>query len=35
VIVMADGRAIDFYRSLGFERAGKAESMWIYKGGEH
>ena len=35
MILTADGRAIDFYRSLGFERAGKTEPMWIYKGGEH
>jgi ribosomal protein S18 acetylase RimI-like enzyme len=35
MILMADGRAIDFYHSLGFERAGKTEPMWIYKGGEH
>jgi ribosomal protein S18 acetylase RimI-like enzyme len=35
MILMADGRAIDFYRSLGFERAGKTEPMWIYKGSDH
>ena len=35
MILTADGRAINFYRSLGFERAGKTEPMWIYKGGEH
>jgi ribosomal protein S18 acetylase RimI-like enzyme len=35
LMLTADGRAIDFYRSLGLERAGKTEPMWIYKGGEH
>ena len=35
MILTADGRAIDFYRSLGFERASKTEPMWIYKGSEH
>jgi ribosomal protein S18 acetylase RimI-like enzyme len=33
--LIADGRAIDFYRSLGFERAGKTKPMWIYRGGDH
>ena len=31
----ADTDAIDFCRALGFERAGKTESMWIYAGSEH
>ena len=34
-ILVADGRAIDFYSSVGFERAGKSEPMWIYEGDEH
>ncbi len=34
-ILVADGRAIDFYRKCGFERAGKTESMWIYAGDDH
>jgi len=34
-ILTADGDAIDFYKALGFERAGKTESMWIYAGNEH
>jgi GNAT superfamily N-acetyltransferase len=34
-ILVADGRAIDFYKKHGFVRAGKAEPMWIYSGGEH
>jgi GNAT superfamily N-acetyltransferase len=34
-ILVADGKAINFYRSVGFERAGKSEPMWIYDGDEH
>lgn len=34
-ILVADGRAIDFYKSVGFERAGKSQPMWIYEGDEH
>ena len=29
-MLVADGRALDFYRKCGFERAGKTEPMWIY-----
>ncbi len=35
LMLVADGRAVDFYRRLGFERAGKTESMWIYAGHDH
>lgn len=35
MMLTADGAAIDFYKTLGFERAGKTEPMWIYAGGEH
>ena len=31
----ADGDAVKFYESLGFERSGKTEPMWIYQGDEH
>lgn len=31
----ADGNAITFYESIGFERSGKTEPMWIYQGDEH
>ena len=31
----ADKDAIGFYKSLGFERAGKTVPMWIYAGNEH
>ncbi len=34
-MLTADGGAIDFYRALGFERAGKTEPMWIYAGKDH
>jgi GNAT superfamily N-acetyltransferase len=34
-ILTADADAIGFYKSLGFERAGKTVPMWIYAGDEH
>lgn len=34
-MLVADGRAIDFYRKCGFERAGETEPMWIYGGHDH
>lgn len=34
-MLTADGQAIEFYRKMGFERAGKTEPMWIYAGGDH
>ena len=34
-MLVADGRAIQFYRKCGFERAGKTEPMWIYAGHDH
>jgi GNAT superfamily N-acetyltransferase len=33
--LLADGRAIDFYRKLGFRRAGATEPLWIFDGHEH
>lgn len=35
LMLTADGAAVDFYKTLGFERAGKTEPMWIYAGTEH
>lgn len=35
LMLTADGQAIEFYKCLGFERAGSTESMWIYTGAEH
>ncbi|MDH5398272.1 MAG: GNAT family N-acetyltransferase [Cyclobacteriaceae bacterium] len=34
-ILVADGKAIDFYEKCGFEKAGETVSMWIYKGNDH
>ena len=34
-MLTADGKAIEFYRKFGFEKAGKTVSMWIYKGNDH
>ncbi len=34
-MLVADGRAIEFYRKSGFSRAGKTEPMWIYAGHDH
>ena len=34
-MLTADGDAINFYKALGFERAGKTEPMWVYTGNEH
>ncbi|WP_245574070.1 GNAT family N-acetyltransferase [Neptunomonas japonica] len=34
-MLTADGDAVGFYKSLGFEKAGMAEAMWIYGGNEH
>ena len=33
--LLADGRAIDFYKKLGFTRAGSTEPLWIFDGHEH
>jgi len=34
-ILVADGRAIEFYKKCGFVRAGMTEPMWIYSGQDH
>jgi ribosomal protein S18 acetylase RimI-like enzyme len=34
-VLIADGRACEFYRKCGFVRAGKTEPMWIYCGHDH
>ena len=34
-MLTADGDAVKFYETMGFERAGKTEPMWIYEGDEH
>ena len=34
-ILVADGKAIDFYKKCGFVEAGATQAMWIYQGHEH
>jgi GNAT superfamily N-acetyltransferase len=34
-MLTADGKAVDFYKKIGFSRAGTTEPMWIYQGEEH
>jgi len=34
-MLTADGDAIEFYKAVGFVKAGKTQSMWIYSGNEH
>jgi len=34
-MLTADSGAIEFYKDLGFEKAGNTESMWVYDGDEH
>ncbi len=34
-ILVADERAVEFYRKCGFTRAGNTQSMWIYDGDDH
>lgn len=34
-MLTADKKAVEFYKSLGFVKAGDTESMWIYQGNEH
>jgi len=34
-MLTADGKAIDFYKKVGFEKAGETMPMWIYNGNEH
>ncbi|MEM9674284.1 MAG: GNAT family N-acetyltransferase [Cyclobacteriaceae bacterium] len=34
-ILVADGKAINFYRQCGFEPAGDNQAMWIYQGEDY
>ena len=34
-MLTADNDAVEFYKSMGFKKAGKTESMWVYDGNEH
>lgn len=33
--LIADGKAVDFYKRLGFVPAGSCEPLWIYDGNEY
>jgi GNAT superfamily N-acetyltransferase len=33
--LIADGKAIDFYKKCGFEKAGSCTALWIYMGHDH
>lgn len=35
LMLTADGAAVDFYKELGFSRAGRTEPLWIYHGNDH
>lgn len=35
LMLTADGDSVEFYKRLGFVRAGRMEPMWIYEGTEH
>ena len=35
MLLVADGKAVDFYKQIGFEKAGKTQAMWVYDGNEH
>ena len=34
-ILIAEAKAVSFYRKCGFKRAGKTNSMWVFRGREH
>ena len=34
-ILIAEVKAVSFYRKCGFKRAGKTDSMWVFRGREH
>ena len=34
-MLTADSATIEFYKSVGFEKAGETEAMWVYEGNEH
>lgn len=34
-VLTADGNTVEFYKKIGFQRAGDTKSMWIYEGAEH
>ena len=34
-VLLADGKAVEFFKKCGFVRAGDTEPMWIFHGDEH
>ena len=34
-MLTADNDAIEFYKAMGFKKAGSTVSMWVYEGNEH
>lgn len=34
-MLVADGKSMEFYGKMGFERAGNTASMWVYAGEDH
>ena len=34
-LLVADGKAISFYKKCGFKEAGSCEALWIYTGKDH
>ncbi len=34
-ILIAEAKAVSFYRKCGFEGAGKTDPMWVFRGTEH
>jgi GNAT superfamily N-acetyltransferase len=34
-ILIAEAKAVSFYRKCGFKRAGKTDPMWVFRGREH
>ena len=33
--LIADGKAVEFYKKCGFVKAGSCQALWIYKGHDH
>jgi GNAT superfamily N-acetyltransferase len=33
--LIADGRAVEFYKKCGFVEAGRCQALWIYQGNDH
>ena len=34
-VLIADGKAVEFFKKCGFEKAGDCQAMWIFQGDEH